>query len=130
METEDAMTGRSAAILAAAALGLLGLSTACGAHPGRSSGHFSGGHFAGVGGGFHQHFSAAPRFHSGPRFAPRVFIGGAVIAPFYFPPSYYYPPPPAYVAPPTPLYYYCQAYGAYYPQVQDCPGGWQVVPAS
>lgn len=40
---------------------------------------------------------------------------------------------PVYVAPPvTPprgVWYYCDAYGAYYPYVGQCPGGWRAVPA-
>jgi hypothetical protein len=101
---------------------LLGLSTGAQAsrgHGGHSSGgsHFSGGgarHFQG--GGFH-HFHAAPR----------VFIGGG-FAPFYYPPPVYAYPPPYYAAPPAyQTYWYCPAYGAYYPSVRQCPGGWQQV---
>jgi hypothetical protein len=99
------------------------------------SGGFRGGSHVGpfVGGRFH-HFGGGP-FHR------RVFVGGAVFLPFYFPPPYYYPPPPvyypppaAYVAPsyPAPMpqssyWYYCPESGAYYPYVRECPSGWQQV---
>jgi len=116
------MTRRSAAAILAVAL--LGFSSLSDARGGR--GHFSGGHFAAPAARFH----SVPHFH---HFAPRtrVFIGGAFIAaPLYFPPPpvYYAPPPAYYSAPPSTTYYYCPAYGAYYPQVQQCPGGWQMVP--
>jgi len=52
------------------------------------------------------------------------------VTPVYAPPPpvYYAPPPPVVYSPPV---YYAPppaAYGAYYPQVQQCPGGWQMVP--
>ena len=107
---------RSAAFLAAIAL--LGASAATEARPGRS---WSGSH-----GGAH--------FHSAPRFVyrayPRVIVGGAIVAPWFYapPPPVVYTPAPAYIAPPhSNYYYYCPAYGAYYPQVQSCPSGWQVI---
>lgn len=34
------------------------------------------------------------------------------------------PTPPA---PPPRVWHYCDAYGAYYPNVQFCPGGWRAV---
>lgn len=36
---------------------------------------------------------------------------------------------PAPVRPPGRMWYYCDAYGAYYPYVGQCPGGWRAVPA-
>ncbi len=45
------------------------------------------------------------------------------------------PPSPPVVVTPTParppgtMWYYCDAYGAYYPYVGQCPGGWRAVPA-
>ena len=80
--------------------------------------------------------------HHHHRHAPRVVIlGGAAFAPLYYPPGFgYYAPmpayPPAYIEPfPAPAapaqqpsyWYYCAASNAYYPYVQDCPGGWQPV---
>ena len=85
--------------------------------------------------------------HHGHRGHTRVFVGGAFFAgpafyapyPYYYPyPAPYYgypPPPPVYiqqndtpVTPESQLYwYYCQGSRAYYPYVQDCPGGWQRV---
>ena len=62
--------------------------------------------------------------------------------PIYYPSPYYYPPrvivvpapqPPVYVEQ-APTYnadqywYFCQQSNAYYPQVNQCPGGWVRVP--
>lgn len=121
------MKKRSAARILLAGLLALGLTGI--AYGARSGGHA--GHFAGSG-----HFHGGDHF-SGNHFHSRVFIGGAFFAPFYYPPPYYdpyyyYPPPVQYVepapAPPVQQYwYYCPGAGAYYPYVQQCPGGWQQV---
>ena len=74
-------------------------------------------------------------WHSG----VRVFISPGLVVPFgsywesYSPsPVVVAPAPRVYVAPapPPPTYwYYCDAAQAYYPYVQQCPGGWrQVLP--
>ena len=70
-------------------------------------------------------------WHSG----VRVFINPGLVVPFgsYSPPPVVVAPSPrVYVepAPPPPTYwYYCDAVQAYYPYVQQCPGGWrQVLP--
>lgn len=75
-------------------------------------------------------------FHGGVR--ARIFFSAPLVVapiaayPYYYAPApvYYAPPPPAYVeAPPQQYWYYCASARAYYPYVQDCPGGWQrVVP--
>jgi hypothetical protein len=44
------------------------------------------------------------------------------------------PTPPVIIAPtparpPGRMWYYCDAYAAYYPYVDQCPGGWRAVPA-
>lgn len=90
-----------------------------------------------------------PHHHHRPYFG--VFVG-PYWDPWYFPPYYYYPPygpplvveqtpPPVYIeqegapsesaAPATPAqtnyWYYCEAQRAYFPYVQECPGGWQKV---
>lgn len=67
----------------------------------------------------------------------RVFIGPGLVVPFvpYWglypsPPVVVAPSPRVYVAPvpPPPTYwYYCDAAQAYYPYVQQCPGGWRPV---
>jgi hypothetical protein len=71
----------------------------------------------------------------------RLFISPGLVVPFgaYWRPSwepYPYPPvvvtpaPRVYIhpAPPPPQYwYYCDAAQAYYPYVQQCPGGWRAV---
>ena len=56
---------------------------------------------------------------------------------FYPSPVFPYPnpyvPPVASVPPTTPTtsyYYYCQNPSGYYPYVTQCPGGWQLVPAT
>lgn len=36
---------------------------------------------------------------------------------------------PTPVRPPGRMWYYCDAYAAYYPYVDQCPGGWRAVPA-
>ena len=59
-----------------------------------------------------------------------VFIGAPLYAPLFYPaPDYYYSPAPAYIEQsPTPAYwYFCPELNAYYPYVQECPGGWQPV---
>lgn len=89
-----------------------------------------GGHGSGARGGFHHHRHA--RFYGG------FFVGSPFWYPYY---PYYYGPPPYYYGPPT-IYVekfegtptsetqgeiFCPDRGAYYPDVQDCPGGWQRV---
>lgn len=54
-----------------------------------------------------------------------------VPVPVYAAPVYVTPSPahvqPQAVALPYGLAYYCPSYGQYHPQVQSCPGGWQLV---
>ena len=79
--------------------------------------------------------------HGGVRFG--VYVGPPYWGPFVYPPAFYYPPvvierapPPVYIeqspppvaAPaPTSYWYYCAASRAYYPYVNECPGGWMKV---
>lgn len=76
------------------------------------------------------------------------FYIGVPLSPWGYPPPYYYPPPVYYPprvivvpAPQPPVYieqsqaysadqfwYFCQQSGAYYPHVNQCPGGWIRVP--
>jgi hypothetical protein len=90
------------------------------------------------------HWHRAHGFHHGFR-GPRVRVGiGLGLGTFWGPdwgwgpywPRYAYPPvvvtpaPRVYIqpAPPPPQYwYYCDAAQAYYPYVQQCPGGWRAV---
>lgn len=74
----------------------------------------------------------------------RRYAGGVLFvgAPFYAAPSYYYPAPAYYAPAPEYLeqpqgqyqddtqafWYYCAPLRQYYPQVQQCPSGWQRVP--
>jgi hypothetical protein len=75
------------------------------------------------------HVGSRPFFAGGARVG--VFIGAPLYAPWFYPaPSVYYsPPPPAYIeqAPAQAYWYFCPELNAYYPYVQECPGGWQPV---
>jgi hypothetical protein len=86
----------------------------------------------------HHEFREHPGFRR--HFGTGVFIGsGFWWGPDWWGPAYPYyaePPvivpqePPAYIQPePQPQYYwyYCQNPPAYYPYVQQCPGGWMTV---
>ena len=74
--------------------------------------------------GHHRHFhGGAAVFIGAPLFIPRYY------APYYYPAPVYSAPPPVYVEQPQQGYWhYCPQSNAYYPQVQTCPGGWQLVP--
>ncbi len=94
-----------------------------GAGPGSHAGHAFPGARAPAG-----HFAPGRHFRGGARIG--VFIGAPLYAPLFYPaPAYYYSPPPAYIEQaPTPDYwYFCPELNAYYPYVQECPGGWQPV---
>ena len=83
---------------------------------GRSGGGRSGGGHAHSGSGHHSHFH-----HRG-----GVFFGGYLYTgPYYYYPAYYHPVPLYYPEPADPYWYYCRAANAYYPYVQNCPGGWE-----
>jgi hypothetical protein len=86
-------------------------------------GHHSGGHHSG--GGHHGH---------GSRWHPGAFAGGGVFGlGYYYSPSYYYAwpveipySPPGYIEQGTDLYY-CTSAQSYYPDVKECPEGWQAI---
>lgn len=110
------------------------------------------------GGGYHGggKYRGGGRYHGGVWIGAPVVIG-APWPYFYGYPRYYYPPPyypPGYypapyygygvpVVPPSPggagappataplggNWYYCAEVDRYYPYAQQCPGGWQAVPA-
>ena len=95
-----------------------------GGHGYRSHGHR---------GHWHKGHWHSRHWHSG----VRVFISPGLVAPFgsYWEP---YSPPPVVVAPsprlyvepaptPPPYWHYCDAAQAYYPYVEQCPGGWRRV---
>ena len=73
----------------------------------------------------------------GPRYYPSYpyYYAPVVVSPppvTYIEQPQYAPPPAPQVAPqaapnPASFWYYCQGSGAYYPYVQQCPGGWQRV---
>ena len=117
--------GRSVAAVLAALLFVAAASEpvfAAGRGPG-GGGSRGGGH-SGTHSGTHHHH----------HFSTGVFIGAPL---FYFPRAYYYPAPYYAPYPPAPTYYveqpqsgywhFCRSAGAYYPQVQSCPEGWQLV---
>ena len=100
-------------------------------HSGGHSGGHSGWHSGGHSHGHYRHHNHGSRV---------VVVGSAFYGygypGYYYPPSLYYNYPPA----PAPVYieqghapgaqgdwFYCPQYRVYYPQVQDCPGGWQRV---
>jgi hypothetical protein len=61
-----------------------------------------------------------------------AFVTTGIVFPAYYPfypyyPYYGYPPYYGPTAPPPGVWYYCPAYGAYYPYVSECPSGWQTV---
>lgn len=56
--------------------------------------------------------------------AAGLALGGAILAIEASRPAPVFVPP---AQPPGRLWYYCEAYGAYYPQVQYCPGGWRAI---
>ena len=141
-------------VLGSAAMGGEALARGFGGQGFHSSGSFrsggtvqSGGGFHG-GGGFRSHggFNGGGDFHSGGGHGHvGVYIGVPVILgpDFYYSPHNYYPPddtdaylPPVAVdngdstaapAPQTHYWYYCSNPRGYYPYVQQCPGGWQLV---
>jgi len=111
-----------------------------------------GGGFHGGGGGFHGGgFQGGHGFHGGGfHGGTRVVIGGGFgwwgwpgwWGPGWWSAPYPYSAPSPVVTQSAPMtyiqqapapdayWYYCNAAGAYYPYVKDCPGGWmQVVPA-
>lgn len=107
-------------------------------HGGMGNGHFNGGSLNK--GHFHGGNFANGRF---PHHSPHGRI--IIISPlsgYYPPPVYYYSPPvAAQTAPMTFIeqesdgttlsyWYYCADSAAYYPYVQQCPSGWQIVQAS
>lgn len=51
---------------------------------------------------------------------------GAYVSPNYAGPTYA-APPQAVESAPDGVAYYCPSHGQYHPQVQSCPGGWQLV---
>ena len=124
------------AIGAALTLAGAGIAEAGGRSGGGHSGGHSGGHAARHSGG-HSHGHYRPHSHG----SRVVVVGSAFYGYGYGYPGYYYPPALYnYAPPPAPVYieqgpapgaqgdwFYCPQYRAYYPQVQQCPGGWQRV---
>jgi hypothetical protein len=90
--------------------------------------------------GFHGKHFHGPRFYVGPRFYPYHYGAYYYGRPYYYgyappvvvtpPPVVVAPPPTTYVerAPAPQYWHYCQDPAGYYPDVQQCPGGWVQVP--
>jgi hypothetical protein len=101
-----------------------------GGHGGGGGGHSSGGHAGGghSGGGHGHNHGHGSHGHHG------VFLGGVAFGfGYYYPPSYYYTwpdeipnSPPGYIEQGTDLYY-CTSAQSYYPDVAECPEGWQAI---
>ncbi|HSQ05489.1 MAG TPA: hypothetical protein VLN59_15725 [Burkholderiales bacterium] len=88
--------------------------------------HGGGGHFRGGSGG---HRFSGSHFRGGLAFGlPFIVVPGYTYASSY---PYYYPPvvamPPQYIEQADDYHYYCPQLGAYFPDVQQCPGPWQLV---
>lgn len=79
--------------------------------------------------GHYQHHHHAP---SRSWIVPGLVLGAGIVALDAFrPPTVVVAPAaPVIVAPPPParIWYFCDLYQAYYPYVQNCPGGWRPVP--
>jgi len=96
--------------------------------------YWGGGHYGGYYGGYY-------------RGGLGISIGGPFWGPSWYYPSYYYPyyapavevpsTPPVYIERSEPaddstlsdVWYYCPESKTYYPYVEECPDGWQTVPA-
>lgn len=113
----------------------------------KGGGHYGGSYHGGSyrGGAYGGVWFGAPIVIGAPFYYPyvypRYYYPPAYYPPAYYPPAYYgYAPPvaqsysgdvapPAAVAPQSANWYYCRELDRYYPYAQQCPGGWQVVPA-
>jgi len=131
--------------LAAITILLVGLMVSGVAWAGGSHGFASHGSRGFASHGFRSFPSGGPHngFHGHHHFHSRGSVGVIIGAPLFFPPYYAYPPPvalapvspPVYLeqgtvgAAPQAYWYYCNDPPGYYPQVNQCPGGWQQVPA-
>jgi hypothetical protein len=103
-------------------------------HGHRGHGHGDGGHKHGYRGHGHRHHGHRG---SGVFISPRLGVPFGSYWEFYnYPPVviapspriYVEPLPPVVAQPPSPSYwYYCEDFQAYYPYVQECPGGWRPV---
>ena len=111
-----------------------------GAMPMSGGGHGQGGSRHGFVGhqGFQRHgFDGQRHFDGGQRRHFRahgsVFIGVPFRGPpiYYVQPLYIAPNPPVYIEQGSNYWYYCNDPAGYYPDIQNCPQGWQrVIPNS
>lgn len=72
------------------------------------------------------------------------FVGAELARPYYYPPAYVYTPTAVVVQQPTivqqsnnngqasvqTMWNYCESSRGYYPNVESCPEGWKIVPAT
>jgi len=124
----------------AAAMACLAASMPAAAGGYRHHHHSRGGVFLGFGVGLGVAAATHPYWY-GPRYYRPYPAYTYYYPPVYYPPVVVSPPPVTYIelpqfapqpapqAAPNPanFWYFCQASGAYYPYVQQCPGGWQRV---
>jgi hypothetical protein len=87
----------------------------------------------------HEHHGHRHHRHGGPRvfISPRLVVPfGSYWEPYGYPPVVIVPSPRVYVEPLPPVaaqppastyWYYCDDLQAYYPYVEQCPGGWRPV---
>jgi hypothetical protein len=129
---KETVMRQSKAVIAVVAVLMAAMSVSVFArgHSGGGRGGHGGHAFSGARGpGSAGHVAPQRHFRGGARIG--VFIGAPLYAPFFYPaPGFYYsPPPPAYIeqAPTQNYWYFCPESNAYYPYVQECPGGWQPV---
>ena len=121
-----------------AGLFLLGAAVSADARGRGGGGGGHGGHGGGSHGGrFHGHHFSGHGFRGSVVIGTGVWLG-PYWSPYWYPPYYPYDPyetvpvvaePQTYIQPsPAPSYwYYCEEAKAYYPYVQQCPGGWLTV---
>jgi hypothetical protein len=127
-------------VLAAIAITASGGALASGGHGGHGGGGHGGWGHGGGGHGWHGHgyggfgFVYAPYWGWGPWYSPywdSWYGYGYGAYPYYSAyPAVAQSEPPVYVEQHAPggYWYYCNEAGGYYPEVQNCPGGWQKVP--
>lgn len=119
---------KATALMAVAAIVLLSSGGAWADHGGHGGWH------GGFHGGHQHHWRGGGGIYFGPTFFWPGY-GAPFDDPLYnFPPApAVVEPPPVYIErgdgnpPPDKLWYYCEAAGAYYPYVRQCPGGWKAV---
>ncbi len=122
----------ASALIAATAL-VLGAAPSSGAEGFRGRHGFKGGFKSHH--GFHAGFGfKGHRFRGHPGFGTKIFVGAPLHGHYGFRPYPYFSARafaeqggPNYVQQEVAVWYYCERARAYYPDVQECPGGWVTV---